>query len=178
MGMSRQEKIAKISSMKQNKFGNPLWSDFHLLHTRHGWDDKRAVIDESLADGEGKGAKVMIKTGWPKERTDYPKGHQAAVPPGCCTSKCTCMEDWHLGEVNAGNLEQNSEGNAQLRSLAKQLVQTCEGLGFVNRRGTVSGQNFFEPTTPIRFQSSPERAHAWQCRRLLLQQLREVASRL
>lgn len=112
--------------------GAPLERD--LLRSKAGHDFVPTASDKELS---------KIRSGWPKQAQDYPKGFAVAGPPGFCWEKCDCMDDqrpqrpW---ETSKAWLEDPSRSQAALAAIASFSGQSR----FVRRRGQVSKQCFFE----------------------------------
>lgn len=119
----------KPKKAKYNPLNVQMFEDIMNPKKGHGWAKAPGDFDESL-----------IRQGWPKSEKDYPPGHRAATPPGFCTAKCDCMEDWHIGSKSMSKdwLQDRQQG----ATLGVQLFSQME---IVRRRGTVSGQHYLEP---------------------------------
>eukprot|EP00930_Biecheleria_cincta_P068273 TRINITY_DN5551_c0_g1_i2.p1 TRINITY_DN5551_c0_g1~~TRINITY_DN5551_c0_g1_i2.p1 ORF type:complete len:631 (-),score=114.70 TRINITY_DN5551_c0_g1_i2:6-1898(-) len=85
-----------------------------------------------------------IKSGWPKRIDEYPGGYSAVEPPGYCMDACTCMEDWHLGELKDPSLSWLSNPVSD-RVLASTTQMFRNNQDIHRERGTVSNQCYFEP---------------------------------
>merc|ERR1719296_23036 len=71
---------AKMARVRQD--GTPLERD--LLRSKIGHDFAPQSFEQSLG---------QIRSGWPKQPQDYPKGFAVASPPGFCFHDCDCMDD-------------------------------------------------------------------------------------
>jgi len=117
---------------------------------------------------------AMIKKDWPKTLDDYPYNHPPAQPPGCC-SICSCMEDWHLGELPDKAKSWISDQSRD--ALAERAMQAfTDQSGLVRKRGAVSNMFFAEAGAGVKFQRLPEQggdaqASFWA----LSKRLKEVA---
>jgi hypothetical protein len=170
---------AKIAKTTENKFGNILWLDMHFPSVKHGWDDKKAKLNKELEEGASEGkTKKKLKADWPKQASDYPKGHPPPNPPGPCLSTCDCMEDWHLGDIDMSAKGQNKPEQAARRSKCAEAFERFADSSLVNRRGQVSKQHYLEPRNPGTHQHSADRAQAWEIRGYVLGQMRELALHL
>lgn len=105
-----------------------------LLRSSIGHDFAPETIEQALG---------QIRSGWPKQPQDYPKGFAVASPPGFCWADCDCMDDQRpqrSWETRKGWLEDPSRTNA-----AQSAIQVfSEQTHFVRRRGQVSKMCFFE----------------------------------
>jgi len=105
-----------------------------LLHSRVGHDFAPEAIEQTLG---------QIRSGWPKQPQDYPKGFAVAGPPGFCWNECDCMDDQRpqrSWETRKGWLEDPSRSSAANAAIQAFSEQTR----FVRRRGQVSKMCYFE----------------------------------
>jgi len=111
-----------------------------LLSCRVGHDFvPDSIVFESLG---------QLRTGWPKQPQDYPKGFAVASPPGFCWNECDCMDDqrpqrpW---ETRKAWLEDANRAHAAVASIHNFSQQAQ----FVRRRGEVSKMFYFETAQGI-----------------------------
>lgn len=97
-----------------------------------------------------------IRIGWPVKEADYPPGHGAATPPGCCERSCTCMEDWHIGVSNIGAPRPWAGDHGRTQQAQQALETFARRADIVARRGLVSGRSFLEAIKV----SAPSARHA------------------
>lgn len=95
-----------------------------------------------------------IRSGWPKNPEDYPKGFACANPPGFCRATCDCMDDqrpqmhW---ETNKAWLEDALRTNQAKGGIEAFSAQTH----FVMRRGLVSKmRHYFETAVTVKGETS------------------------
>ncbi|CAJ1369291.1 unnamed protein product [Effrenium voratum] len=123
----RLEKPTLASRSWQN------WEDMLDARRRHG-----IVIGKQPDD---------LIMAWPRDASAYPPGHPPAVPPGCCSEQCSCMdgtkrpEQW---ETKKPWLDDESEEAKTRAQLAQQSVEALSTQSFCTRRGRMSKQHFLE----------------------------------
>jgi len=104
------------------------------LNSKVGHDFSPGDIEQTLG---------QIRSGWPKQPQDYPKGYAVASPPGFCWADCDCMDDQRpqkSWETRKAWLEDPARSSA-----AQAAIQMFSGqTRFVRRRGQVSKLCYFE----------------------------------
>lgn len=122
-------------------------------HAHHG-------LQSEFGDLQPDVVKSQIKAGWPKHPSEYPRPHAAADPPGCCRNSCSCMEDWHVGNVSGTTWLDNNIRNQAIQNTIDSFK--CQNIHRI--RGQVTKQWYFEPML-----ASPPNDPSHQSRRQALQ---------
>eukprot|EP00927_Polykrikos_kofoidii_P079517 TRINITY_DN76298_c0_g1_i1.p1 TRINITY_DN76298_c0_g1~~TRINITY_DN76298_c0_g1_i1.p1 ORF type:complete len:646 (-),score=139.40 TRINITY_DN76298_c0_g1_i1:88-2025(-) len=130
-----QEQAEREKRRKMAKY-NPkdlkLIEDMCNSNMGHGWEVLPSNADEN-----------EIKRGWPKSEKEYPTGHKPVCPPGPCSEKCDCMEDWHMGQKSTSRswlADINRDRDAQAALDAFVAQEPAQ----VRRRGTVTNMHYLE----------------------------------
>jgi len=129
----KEQALPNGKKCKYNPKDATLNDDVVSPHIGHGWDPETLPSANDMDEKN-------IKTGWPKHEAEYPKGYGAAMPPGCCTNACECMEDWHMGNIDQTKPWLEAREAAATAAL-ESLLNPAMG---VRRRGQVSGMHFLE----------------------------------
>lgn len=158
------KRIPHESRLAYNPLNVPLKDDLWQPHVFSGF------LKEGLSEQD-----TEVHRGWPKKLEEYPDGYLPAMPPGCCSQQCDCMEDWHFGRNFDNSKLSKSWVEVPSKSrLAEQAVDTFKHWQAVRARGQVTQKWYIEPNLPEDPKPPPEPADN-SFVRCVLEAMREAA---
>eukprot|EP00440_Ansanella_granifera_P065845 gb/GFBE01071413.1/.p1 GENE.gb/GFBE01071413.1/~~gb/GFBE01071413.1/.p1 ORF type:complete len:581 (+),score=113.57 gb/GFBE01071413.1/:1-1743(+) len=136
--------------------GQPLLRDMFRLSYGHDFDP-----------AEMNGQTGLIRSGWPRRASEYPKGYGAADPPGYCFSNCDCMDDarcqqpWELKKTWLDDHARDAAADSAIRHV----------MASFKRRGTVTGEHRIEPHADTNMGDTTQAKAALDLARIIEQQV-------